>query len=207
MYKATPFAIYCAFSFDDIELAALPGFCHRLYCACVRTRHHSDSEQQMFLHSIQSREKPYAPITTGVSAPVEALPAVACSLVASYYAIQREAARSLPPSELGTSSGTSSLLLPNISHGLLLMSYLVFGCCVSSYKHRMRGRDPCQGAVFLGWVVWLGLVGRGVGWKADTILLGMIPWALVVAMLSSYFGHASARWLVSRRKNYGMNLD
>ncbi|KAI0428786.1 hypothetical protein F5Y09DRAFT_276247 [Xylaria sp. FL1042] len=175
-------------------------------CVCLRTRPQSDNEQHMFFHSLRSRKKPHAPITTEVLAPVEAFPAVACSLVASCYAVQKEAARILPPSELGASPGTCSSLLPNISYGLLLTSYLVFGCCVSSYKHRMRGRDPYQGTVFLIWVIWLGLVGRGAGWKLDAILVGMTPWALVVAMLSSYFGHASARWLVSRRKIHVVSL-
>ncbi|KAI1152161.1 hypothetical protein F4825DRAFT_420109 [Nemania diffusa] len=64
----------------------------------------------------------------------------------------------------------------------------------------MRGREPYQGIVVLAWIAWVGLVGLTVGCQVETVLMAMIPWALVAGMLSSYLGHASARRLLSRSK-------
>ncbi|KAI0974225.1 hypothetical protein F4678DRAFT_421818 [Xylaria arbuscula] len=146
------------------------------------------------------RNKPYVLIRAGVLGPVEAIPAAACSLIASCYTIQKEPI--VPVDDFGTLIRITSSLFPDIGHGLLFVSCLVFGCCVSSYKHRMQRREPYQGAVFLMWVTWVGLVARGYGSDRDTVIVGIIPWALVAAMLSSYLGHA----LLSRRKVDVMTL-
>jgi hypothetical protein len=64
----------------------------------------------------------------------------------------------------------------------------------------MRWREPYQGTVFLTWMTWIGLVGLRAGCEAGTVFVGMLPWALIAAMLSSHFGHACAHWLLSRSK-------
>ncbi|KAI0411186.1 hypothetical protein F5X98DRAFT_357721 [Xylaria grammica] len=148
-----------------------------------------DGERMLFrpFHTYNSRPKPHA-LTTTVSAPVETIPAVACSLVTTYYTIQKE--RVVPTHEF-------HIIL---SHGLLLVCYVALGCCVSSYRHRARGQEPYQAISFLIWIAWVGLVGLGAGCEVDTVLVGMIPWAFVAAMLSGYFGYMSGQWLTLKRK-------
>ncbi|KAI1310456.1 hypothetical protein F5Y03DRAFT_346315 [Xylaria venustula] len=154
-----------------------------------------DSEQQMPSRSLHThtqnnyhRNKPYALIKARGLGPVEAIPAAACSLITSCYAVRKE-----PPVP---ADGTISSLLPDTNYSLLFVSCLVFGCCVSSYKHRMQRREPYQGIVFFMWVTWVGLAARSYGSDRDTVIVGIIPWALVAAMLSSYLGHA----LLSKRE-------
>ncbi|KAI1123380.1 hypothetical protein F5Y10DRAFT_55047 [Nemania abortiva] len=140
------------------------------------------------------------PQVWGVSAPVEIIPAAVCSLAATYYTIREGLAQVPPTYEARTIFGAIPLFTPSISHGLLLASCLGLGCCVSSYRHRARGQEPYQGIVFLVWVVWVGLVGLAIDCEVDTILVAMMPWALIAGMLSSYLGHMSARRLLLRVK-------
>ncbi|KAI0541170.1 hypothetical protein GGR58DRAFT_58460 [Xylaria digitata] len=161
------------------------------------------NRKRMFFHpfrTYESRQKPHVLTQAGGSAPVEALPATACSLVTTYYTVQKEVVRVVPAQKFGTIFRTISPLPSSISHGMLLVSCLVLGCCVSSYRHRMQGREPYQGIFFLVWIVWVSLVGLGAGCEVDTVVVGMVPWALVAAMLSSYFGHTGGQWLMLRRK-------
>ncbi|KAI8632577.1 hypothetical protein F5Y19DRAFT_368827 [Xylariaceae sp. FL1651] len=130
---------------------------------------------------------------------VEVVPSVVCSFFATSYVVSKEAA--LPLSTFDFPRISHIVFPAHVPHGLLLGSCLVLGCCVSSYRHRMREREPYQGVVFLIWTVWSVLVGWRAGCKPDTVLLGMVPWALIAAMLSSYLGHVSVYWLLSRSKS------
>ncbi|GAW25162.1 hypothetical protein SAMD00023353_0202270 [Rosellinia necatrix] len=147
------------------------------------------------LHAYRPRGIPYALI-----APVEIIPATGCSLVATYYAVQIEGARALAAYQFHKILRVGPPSAAGVGHDLLLASCLVLGCSVSSYRHRMRGREPYQGAIFLGWIVWVGLVGLGAGCEVGTVLAAMLPWALVAAMLSSYWGHLGAKRLFWRPK-------
>ncbi|KAI8954864.1 hypothetical protein F4801DRAFT_454078 [Xylaria longipes] len=156
----------------------------------------------MFFHSsfksYISCGNSYALTTPPGWGPVEIIPAATFSLVATCYAVQKEVPVSSTNNVHSVVVGISSLL-PSISHGLLLVSCLGFGCCVSLYRYRTWEREPYQGIIFLVWIAWVGLVGLGVGREIDTVLVAMVPWALIAAMLTSYFGHASAQRPLSRK--------
>ncbi|KAK4218183.1 hypothetical protein QBC37DRAFT_412721 [Rhypophila decipiens] len=83
------------------------------------------------------------------------------------------------------------LLSPSPS--LMLLSCLLFGCCVSSFVHRRQDKDPLQ---FLVYVVLLGIVvivGHETKASANMILLGYLPWAMCLAMAISIAGHSLYR--------------
>ncbi|KAI1501804.1 hypothetical protein F5X99DRAFT_381734 [Biscogniauxia marginata] len=135
---------------------------------------------------------------------VELIPAVASSLVTTCYILQEESP-SLPFPDSDDVSIARSIFIKNTSPGLVLGSCLVLGCCLSSYAHRRRRQDQYQTTVFAVWVVWAILVSWRVGFSADMIALGVVPWALCVAMLSSMLGHSLMRWRRLRRKSERWN--
>lgn len=172
-----------------------------------------------FSCSYKFRRSPHALTTPSVWGPVEIIPAAACSLGVTCYAFRGEIAvdDALPTRdriikgligvqrvsltyELHETSRSIPLLPSGISHALLLLSYMVLACCVSSYRHRLRRREPYQGIVFLVWIAWASLVGFAAGCEVDTVLVAIAPWALTAGMLSSYLGHESARWLLLRHR-------
>ncbi|KAI1465713.1 uncharacterized protein F4812DRAFT_461407 [Daldinia caldariorum] len=96
------------------------------------------------------------------------------------------------------------LLLKNVPPGLALGSCLILGCCLSSYTHRRRDRDPYQPLVFAAWIIWAVFIGWGTGISANVVTLGVIPWASCAAMLSSFFIHVGARWVTNRERCQGV---
>ncbi|RYP65254.1 hypothetical protein DL769_006366 [Monosporascus sp. CRB-8-3] len=155
---------------------------------------------------------PRSAVLKVVSELAELVPAVICSFVSTAYVLRVEQAGPLdsddtifPPLTPADRFFAGALprldFLTRPSGGLMLGSCLVLGCCLSSYTHRRRGRDPYQPLVFTAWAAWAACVGLGVGCSADVIMLGLVPWALCAAVLSSYLGHAAAaRWLAARRR-------
>ncbi|KAI0842917.1 hypothetical protein F5Y06DRAFT_76667 [Hypoxylon sp. FL0890] len=130
----------------------------------------------------------------------ELVPAIACSFVTTSYIAQIESARD--NISRNVDSPTEMIFhiirldfLKNISPGLALGSCLVLGCCLSSYAHRRRDHDQFQVFVFVIWITWAVCIGWGTGATANRVTLGIVPWASCAAMLSSFFGHAGARWV------------
>lgn len=133
---------------------------------------------------------------------VELVPAVACSFIATSYIVQKESTQinfSIvdPPSQI-IFRIIQFDFIRNVSPGLALGSCLVLGCCLSSYTHRRRDQDRYQAIVFIVWIVWAVCVGLRVGASANMVSLGLVPWTLCAAMLSSFLGHAGARWYSTR---------
>ncbi|KAI1406834.1 hypothetical protein F5Y13DRAFT_183878 [Hypoxylon sp. FL1857] len=142
---------------------------------------------------------------------VELLPAIACSFVTTSYIAQAESA----PEDISRNVDSPTQMiyhiirfdfLKNVSPGLALGSCLVLGCCLSSYVHRRRDHDQYQVIVFVIWITWAVCIGWGIGATANRVTLGIVPWASCAAMLSSFFGHAGARW-VSTRNNCECGSD
>ncbi|KAI5867049.1 hypothetical protein GGS23DRAFT_303028 [Durotheca rogersii] len=141
----------------------------------------------------------------------ELIPAIACSSITTSYIARIESvldnsadANSHPSPGQVLIRVMSSEVLWHASPGLALGSCLVLGCCLSSYAHRRRDQDQYQTIVFAIWIVWAVWVGWGIGTSADVVTLGIVPWALCAAMLSSFVGHLGARWLATRaRGGYG----
>lgn len=86
---------------------------------------------------------------------------------------------------------------------MMLVSCLVFGCCVSSFVHRRHDKDRLQ---FLVYLVLLGSVviaGHQTGASANMILLGYLPWTMCLAMAISITGHSLYR---QRQQNVDTHL-
>ncbi|RYP54735.1 hypothetical protein DL768_000559 [Monosporascus sp. mg162] len=155
---------------------------------------------------------PRSAVLKVVSELAELIPAILCSFVSTAYVLRVEQAGPLdsddavfPPLTHRDRFFAGALphldFLPKPSGGLMLGSCLVLGCCLSSYTHRRGGRDPYQPLVFMAWAAWAACIGLGFGCSADMVMLGLLPWALCAAVLSSYLGHAAvARWLAARRR-------
>lgn len=75
----------------------------------------------------------------------------------------------------------------------LLASCLFLGCSISSFAHRRQGRDRCQSLIFIFAILTATTIGFGLGTNANLIMLGLIPWALIFAMMFSVFIHWSVR--------------
>ncbi|KAI1376255.1 hypothetical protein F4677DRAFT_86303 [Hypoxylon crocopeplum] len=151
-----------------------------------------------------SRESPLSEL-------VELVPAIACSFVTTSYIVQTESMLdNLPPNIDSFSQNIIRIIRPNfskiISPRLALGSCLVLGCCLSSYTHRRRDYDQCQAVVFITWIAWAICVGRGIGATANLVTLGIVPWATCAAILSSFFGHAGARWFSKRETHKRENV-
>ncbi|KAH8814938.1 hypothetical protein F5884DRAFT_156795 [Xylogone sp. PMI_703] len=88
--------------------------------------------------------------------------------------------------------GLSFFLDP--SPAAMLAACLVLGCSVSSFTYRHHERDMYQIPVFLLAVAGACFIGVGFHTSANIILLGLIPWALSLAMVWSIAVH----WIVRR---------
>ncbi|KAF7868565.1 hypothetical protein EAF04_005096 [Stromatinia cepivora] len=75
----------------------------------------------------------------------------------------------------------------------LLASCLLLGCSISSFAHRRHGRDQCQSLIFVFAILTATTIGFGLGTNANLIMLGLIPWALIFAMIFSVFIHWTVR--------------
>ncbi|KAI5927674.1 hypothetical protein F4810DRAFT_275606 [Camillea tinctor] len=126
----------------------------------------------------------------------ELVPAIACSFVTTSYILSEESPSSPYPIS-DQLSIVRSIFLSNTPPGLVLGSCLILGCCVSSYTYARRERDPYQITIFVVWIIWAVCVGWKVGCSVDMITLGILPWALCIAMLNNSAGHAAMRWHLS----------
>lgn len=85
--------------------------------------------------------------------------------------------------------------------GLMLCACLVLGCSISSFAYRRQRQDRYQSFIFALVITLSTIFGFSVGVNANIIMLGLIPWALCVAMILSIVVH----WVVrrcSRRRFY-----
>lgn len=96
-----------------------------------------------------------------------------------------------------------TFLITNPGPETVLGSCLAMGCCLSLYAHQRQERDRYQSVVFLVLVTWAVMLGKRLGASPNMVALGYVPWALCVAMLLSYVGHALARGVSGRRKQKG----
>ncbi|KAH9908903.1 hypothetical protein F4778DRAFT_203008 [Xylariomycetidae sp. FL2044] len=138
----------------------------------------------------------------------ELVPAVACSFITTSYVSQRESLAGTCPGTMNpsfSSQDSPSMFCGRFaqvdSPGLVLCSCLVLGCSLSSYTHRRRDEDQYQTVVFAVWIVWATCIAWTTGISADVIMLGVVPWACCVAMLTSYIGHFVMRRSVLKTRS------
>jgi hypothetical protein len=129
----------------------------------------------------------------------ELLLATFTSLVCSAYAIRHEnGGVSVPDSGL-------QIQLPEVGSGyfewildpppeLMLFSCLVLGCSISSFAYRRQDGDQYQTPIFILAITSATIFGIAMGVNANVIMLGVIPWALCLAMIGSVATH----WLIRR---------
>ncbi|KAI1082965.1 hypothetical protein F5B20DRAFT_491901 [Whalleya microplaca] len=136
----------------------------------------------------------------------ELLAALSCSCVTTSYIIQEESGS--PPSLIQNILCVLRVDLRTIiSPGPVLGSCLVLGCSLSSYMNRRRRQDGYQIVVFVIWIAWAICVGWGTGASADMVTLGVVPWALCAAMLSSFAARAAFLWLENRERSGGLTIN
>jgi len=87
----------------------------------------------------------------------------------------------------------ASDILLNPPAELMLVSCLVFGCCVSSFVHRRQNQDVFQFGVYTVFIIAAVVCGYGLEASTNLILLGYTPWAMCAAMATSLYGHALYR--------------
>jgi len=129
----------------------------------------------------------------------EVLFAIFTSLICSSYAIRHEnGGISVPDSGLQI-----QLLAVGPGHfewildpppALMLIACLVLGCAISSFAYRRQEGDKFQTQIFLLAITSATVFGLSLGINANVIMLGVIPWALCLAMVGSVAVH----WLIRR---------
>lgn len=130
----------------------------------------------------------------------ELLFATFTSLICSAYAIRHEnGGINLPD------SGLQIQLLEVVPSGyfewildpppaLMLFACLVLGCSISSFAYRRQDGDKFQTPIFALAITSATIFGLAMGVNANVIMLGVIPWALCLAMIGSVAVH----WLIRR---------
>jgi hypothetical protein len=77
---------------------------------------------------------------------------------------------------------------------LMLFACLVLGCSISSFAYRRQDGDKFQTPIFALAIMSATIFGLAMGVNANVIMLGVIPWALCLAMIGSVAVH----WLIRR---------
>ncbi|KAK0102519.1 hypothetical protein ONS95_006133 [Cadophora gregata] len=118
------------------------------------------------------------------------------SLLCSSYAIHHE-------EPYFTDAGSSMAINPKYlryfsfvldpSPALMLFACLILGCSISSFAYRRQREDNYQDLIFVLAVTFSTIFGLVLGINANLIMLGLIPWALCIAMMCSVAIHWAAR--------------
>jgi hypothetical protein len=84
----------------------------------------------------------------------------------------------------------------------MLFACLILGCSISSFAYRRQDGDKYQTPIFAVAIASATIFGLAMGVNANVIMLGIIPWALCLAMIGSVTVH----WLIRRcSKNAGFS--
>lgn len=84
----------------------------------------------------------------------------------------------------------------------MLGACLTLGCSISSFAYRRQQEDRYQSLIFVLAIIFATIFGFALGINANIIMLGLIPWALCVAMILSITVH----WLVRCRRDFCMQI-
>jgi len=89
---------------------------------------------------------------------------------------------------------------------LMLGACLVLGCSISSFAYQRQEHDKFQTPIFVLAISLASILGIGLGTNANLITLGLVPWALCLAMVLS----ACVHWILrrcSRRSSISCEAD
>jgi hypothetical protein len=84
----------------------------------------------------------------------------------------------------------------------MLSSCLILGCAISSFAYRRQEQDKYQTAIFIIAIGGASAAGLILRVDANLIMLGLIPWALCLAMIIS----SSLHWLLKSYNSHQTNI-
>ncbi|KAF7912967.1 uncharacterized protein EAF01_001988 [Botrytis porri] len=126
---------------------------------------------------------------------LEPLIAMISATVTTRYTLYHEQGRINPsnkPMSYTINSGSLGVVLDPYALSLLA-SCILLGYSISSFTHRRQGHDRCQSFILVSAILMATTIGFGLGIDSNLIMLGFIPWALILAMVLSVFIHWTAR--------------
>ncbi|KAF7895330.1 hypothetical protein EAF00_007144 [Botryotinia globosa] len=129
---------------------------------------------------------------------LEPLIAMISATVTTRYTLYHEQARmnsNTKPTGQTFNSGSLGVILDPYALSLLV-SCVLLGCSISSFTHRRQGHDRCQSLILAFAILTATTIGFGLGIDSNLIMLGFVPWALILAMVLSVFVH----WTVRRHR-------
>lgn len=77
----------------------------------------------------------------------------------------------------------------------MLAACLALGCAISSFAYRRQEHDRYQAPIFILAITAATLCGLLLDVGSDVVMLGLIPWAVCVAMGASTGVHCLLRWV------------
>ncbi|KAF7918098.1 hypothetical protein EAE99_009085 [Botrytis elliptica] len=128
----------------------------------------------------------------------EPLIAMISATVTTRYTLYHEKERmnsNTKPMGYTFNSGSLGVMLDPYALSLLA-SCILLGCSISSFTHRRQGQDRCQSLILVFAILTATTIGFGLGINSNLIMLGFVPWALILAMILSVFVH----WTVRRHR-------
>ncbi|KAF5869976.1 uncharacterized protein Bfra_010121 [Botrytis fragariae] len=137
-------------------------------------------------------------LASDLGAIFEPLIAMVSATVTTRYTLyyeQRRIISNTKPMGYTFISGRLSVILDPYALSLLA-SCLLLGCSISSFTHRRQVHDRCQSLILVFAILTATTIGFGLGIDANLIMLGFVPWALILAMVFSVFVH----WTVRRHR-------
>ncbi|CZR50192.1 uncharacterized protein PAC_00064 [Phialocephala subalpina] len=142
---------------------------------------------------------------SGIATCWELLFTFICSLICSAYTLRYEDRHtvlpdSVPQIQLPSTEDSNFNFILDPPPTLMLGACLLLGCSVSSFAYRRQEEDRYQTLVFIVSLVAATLFGMALEVNANLIMLGLIPWALCLAMIFSIATH----WLVKRCSKQGV---
>ncbi|KAE8442842.1 hypothetical protein EG329_002814 [Mollisiaceae sp. DMI_Dod_QoI] len=128
-----------------------------------------------------------------------------CSLICSAYTLRYEERNttlpdSVPQIQLPPPGDGQFSFMLDPPPALMLGACLLLGCSVSSFTYRRQEEDKYQTLVFCIILTAATIFGMALNVTANIIMLGLIPWALCLAMVFSVATH----WLVKRCSKDGI---
>lgn len=159
------------------------------------------SSSSVFVAEFQRTRRQYGRIATCW----EILFAFLCSIVCSAYTLRYEDRNTIVPDSVpqvqlpDPGNGYASIIL-DPQPTLMLGACLVLGCSVSSFMYRRQEGDQYQNLIFCVILAAAIIFGMMLNVTANLIMLGLIPWALCLAMIFSVGIH----WLVRRCSKQGI---
>ncbi|KAG9233251.1 hypothetical protein BJ875DRAFT_52213 [Amylocarpus encephaloides] len=125
----------------------------------------------------------------------EILFVASCSVITTSYTLHDEVRLNTPAGSIQQAQafdpGSFSFIF-DPSPGVLLGACIVEGCAISSFAYRRQAEDIFQAPLFVFAITGAIICGVALGINPNILMLGVIPWAVCLTMMTS----ASVHWLL-----------